>query len=105
MKGAWSTMSWSSVLLCFALWHGFGKLEAMSGKSMASPAVPAMRRTGRIHSGNPRVGWFARSMGCNCIWAGRAASSELHPWDLTASVRGGLMDVLIYQFGFFEAAL
>ena len=58
VKGVWSTMSWSSVLLCFALRHCFGKLETMSGRSM-----------------------------------------------VTASGRGGLMDVLIYQFGFFEAAL
>ena len=41
--------------------------------------------------------------GSHLAWA--SASSESHPWDLTASGRGGLMDVLIYQFGFFEAAL
>ena len=44
-------------------------------------------------------------MGFNGFWAGRAASSESHSWDLTASGRSGLMDVLIYQFDFFEAAL
>ena len=32
---------------------------------------------------------------------------QWHPWGLTASGRSGLMDALIYQFGFgfFEAAL
>ena len=72
MKAVWWMVSWSSVLLCFALQLRFGRLETMCGKPMLSPAVAAMRRSGRSRSGRLRVGRFARSMGSNGFWAGRA---------------------------------
>ena len=72
MKAVWWMASWSSVRLCFALQLRFGRLETMCGKPMLSPAVAAMRRSGRSHSGRLRVGRFARSMGSNGFWAGRA---------------------------------
>ena len=77
----------------------------MCGKPMLSPAVAAMRRSGRSHSGRLRVGRFARSMGSNGFWAGRAGRCGWHPWDLTACGRGCLMDARVYELSCLEAAL
>ena len=84
-------MNWSSVLPCFAGRRGFGRRVSWQLR-------------GGVGGARSRAWRAAVNRGPACV---ERSIRQWHPWGLTASGRSGLMDALIYQFGFgfFEAAL
>ena len=58
MKAVWWMVSWSSVLLCFALQLRFGRLETMCGKSACEPSNPKPATVAPATPPHSCYGWW-----------------------------------------------